>query len=399
MNSKNVILFKTIPNEFNRHKKVYVMQYEFSGIQDFIFGGITIASTQSSISERSEYIIHATNAMESWLRKKLSPRVDLKTLSKSSGKLICAVPRSLRVKKDKLYDLSDELQKIIYVSTNGTLEMFYGICEAEVAHEDEGKTKKNAMSILAKEVNRNKYHCTNTLGIHGAGYMSEEFAFHNSNQGTDDLNVNRDIMTAIKFDLDNLGSFFQKLTAFDTRKKASECLAGILNHAFDGIPGVEPVFIGGDDIFAVAPIENYLTAVSAMHKRIKTEIDTSEELTQYREVFGISAGVSFIRNDLGKVPVVYYFEQSEEKLMQAKQVSGKNVFVVSNCIMTWEQLEMLSKILTEKESVILQGLSEEQRYDLYFNVKVLKNRILSIHRNTGGNLLTEEEERNVYSIN
>ena len=398
MNNNSIILFDKIPKEFKKHEKVSVLQYEISGIQGFIFGGVTISSTRRIIAKRSEYIVHITDVMEEWLRENLSRFSRFRVLSKSSGKLICAV--SHRVKQDKLYDLSNQLQRIIYASTDGKLEMFYGICDAVVVEGSEWNQNQNAMSVLAEEVNRNKYHCINLLGFDHKKYRLDEYMLNASVTTEDDEVIkSNNIMVAVKFDLDNLGSFFLKLNAFDTRKAASERLAEILNEALEEDAGIYPIFVGGDDIFAIADIDNYLKVVSDLHERIKEKIGASDELLLYKDYFGISGGASFIRNDLGTVPLVYYFEQSEDSLMRAKDLPDKNSFVVSNYVLTWEQLKTLSNILSKNGAIITQGLGEQQIYNLYLNIKELKSRILRLNKNTGKTLLTSKEEEDVYSIN
>ena len=158
------------------------------------------------------------------------------------------------------------------------------------------------------------------------------------------------------------------------------------------------MFIGGDDIFAIASLETYIQSVTHMYKNIVRGIQTHAELSTYSEVFGISGGISFIRNDLGIVPLVYYFEQSEENLTKAKSVSGKNRIVISKCMMTWDELETVSDLLRQKQEKIFQGLTRQQRMNMYTNIRELKRRILSIHKNTGRKLLTREEEQHVYNI-
>lgn len=396
MNKDKSIIFNSIPSNFKRHERIYVIQYEFSGIQSFIFGDVSLSSTREIIANRSEYIQSATEKMEQWLRARFIGWDKFRVLSMSSGKLICAV--SHWTKEKKLKTLSEELQRIIYASTDGRLEMFYAFCSAKVVTSDERDRYENAMTTLAMEVNKNKFHCINIIDANDNCNRREEFIpeyIHYKNNAS--VNTN-EIMVAIKFDLDNLGSFFQKVSAFDERKAASECLAGVLKEAFLNVPDVYPLFIGGDDIFAIAKLNTYIQSISQMHKNIVNGIMSKKELYKYQSSFGISGGVSFIRNDLGKVPLVYYFEQSEEKLSDAKQVLGKNVVSVSNCVMTWEQLEILSSIITRKSSIIFQGLDEQQTMIMYVNILELKKRILNIHKNTRRKLLSLEEEQSVYNI-
>lgn len=397
MSKDKSIVFNSIPANFKRHERVYVIQYEFSGIQSFIFGDVTLSSTREEIASRSEFVQMATEQMERWLSSRFTGWAKFRVLSRSSGKLICAV--SHWTKEKKIISLSEEIQRILYASTDGRLEMFYAYCEAKVVGSDEHEKYENAMSILAVGVNKNKFHCINTLGVNIDCDKKEEFTPGLSGSKGGSIKTTNDIMVAIKFDLDNLGSFFQKIFAFDERKAASECLADVLNGAFVGIPDVSPLFIGGDDIFAIAKLDTYFMSVTQMYKNIVKGIMSYKELQEYQECFGISGGISFIRNDLGSIPLVYYFEQSEDKLIKAKSVFGKNVVSVSNCIITWEQLEMLSSILARKHAAVFGGLSDQQTMNMYFNVLELKSRLLRVHKNTGRKLLTKEEEKSVYSIN
>ena len=404
-----MLYFEHIPPNFKGNELVQVVQYEFSGIQAFIWGEITTFSTSEIVKQRSQYIIDATDKMAQWLNKKFSRFDRYRVLSKSSGKLLFAVAGLTSVKK--ISRLSDEIQRIIYASTDGKLEMHYGICRARVSSEYCRSTSSNVLSELARNVNWNKYHCTNIVGINFDDYNKKGFvpSVSETEKTTNDLKLlATEVTVAIKLDLDNLGSFFQKMIAFDTRKAASEALSNILHYVFDSLDGLELIFVGGDDFFAISKLDRYLEVLSEIYQKIKQCINTCDELILYREHFGLSGGVAFIRNDLGSIPLLYYYEESERCLEMAKEIPGKNVVVIPapniiatqkrNTDLTWQQLASIYSIMVKYKEIILEGASAQQRYVLFTNIKELANRILSINRSNDGKLLSEEEVYDVSSI-
>lgn len=378
-------------------KKLILVQYEFSGIQSFIFGDADIHSTREQIQERSEYVVRLTDEMKHWLEKKFGVLSQFRVLSQSSGKLICSFSKWTSM--EQVVNISDELQRIIYVATKGKLEMYYGITSAGVTSDKRKVQDKNAISELSLNVNKNKFHCTNILGVNMEQDVNSRFVFQ-ENQQTNQLEGlgNNEMWMAIKFDLDNLGSFFQQVMELDKRKKASEVLAEVLNQAFVGVDDVIPIFIGGDDIFAIAKRTNYLSVVKQMYQNIRNGIYQKQELELYRENFGISGGCSLIRNDLGNVPLLYYFESSEEQLMKAKGVSGKNVLAVEDMVMDWEQLQTVATIFEKHRKYIENELDENQKMTLEINIGVLRSRMLNLNKWSKKKIMTSEEERIIYGI-
>lgn len=409
MKETRMIYFEYIPPNFKNNELVQVVQYEFSGIQTFIWGETTIFSTSEIVRQRSQYIIDATEKMAQWLNERFSRFDRYRVLSKSSGKLIIAVSSLTSVKK--ISRLSDEIQRIIYASTDGKLEMHYGFCKARVSGKCCISTLNNVTSELARNVNWNKYHCTNIVGISFSDYNKKEFVppvISTETTANTLQSSATEVTVAIKLDLDNLGSFFQKMIAFDARRAASEALSNILHHVFDSLDGLDPIFVGGDDFFAISKLDRYLELLSEIYQRIKQSINTCDELMLYREHFGLSGGIAFIRNDLGSVPLLYYYEESERSLEMAKAIPGKNAVVIpapnivsarkKNTDLTWQQLASIYSIMAEHKETILKGVSAQQRYVLFTNIKELANRILSINRSHGGKLLSREEVYDVSNI-
>lgn len=397
MNTNGYITYRKKPFGLRNGKKLILVQYEFSGIQSFIFGDTNLQSTRQEIQARSEYIVNLTNKMEHWLKEQFGRFSGFQVLSKSSGKLICSL--SVRVDKKQLIQISDKLQRIIYASTKGKLEMHYGITGGLITTDKTKVKNHSALSDLSLTVNRNKFHCTNILGINMEEEMYAPFVFAEpTKSGKSEQLGNDGMWMAIKFDLDNLGSFFQQVVELDKRKAASEALNEVLNQAFDGIEGVIPIFVGGDDIFAIAKRANYLSVVRQMYQNIKENIFGQQELELYRKSFGISGGCALIRSDLGNVPLLYYFESSEEQLMKAKEVKGKNVLAIEDVVLSWQQLQTIANVFEKNREYIESGLDENQKMTLEINVGALRQRILNLNKGSKKKFITYEEERIIYGI-
>ena len=61
--------FRNIPPDFKKGEKVYVVQYEFSGIQSFIFGEANMNTSIRDVHGRSLYIRKLTDELEREIRK------------------------------------------------------------------------------------------------------------------------------------------------------------------------------------------------------------------------------------------------------------------------------------------------------------------------------------------
>lgn len=387
--------FRNLPPDFKKGEKVCVVQYEFSGIQSFIFGEVNINTSIWDVHGRSLYIRKLTDELEHEIRKYWKK---MRTLSSSSGKLICALPRWTRERD--ITAVSDKLQRQIFVTTEGRLEMYYAYTFASIETDGAERSAVNAGTVLALGVNKNKYHCTNLLKLDteldhydtfGIGHLTGE-----SKDRSDRRILASEAGMAVKFDLDNLGAFFQQVTNFDERQAASKALSDALDDAFSGLSHTDKIFVGGDDIFAISKMDHYLQDIAGLYRNITERLNSEPELALYREGFGISAGCSVIRNDLGNTPLLYYFESSEEQLTDAKNTIKKNVISVSGTILTWEQLLSLSDVTEKYEKEIFGGLRHDQRFAVRNNIREMKRRILAINKT--GKILKDKEESIIYGI-
>lgn len=342
---KSHILFRQIPAQFRKGEKLLVAQYEFSGIQRYLFGSGDTAMTEAQIHSRSRHVEKLT---ELWSERLAAafPRDSYRVLNLSSGKLICAFSR--KIDENRLHALSESFQKQVYGATAGVLELYWGVAKAVVCREDKPKYDLDVTAVLAAQVQKQKFHCTALLG---ASLVPEDPTLLAKNLvSTEEAAPRTGSGVAIKCDLDNLGLFFGQLRAFDTRKAASGALKQVLEAALDDF-----IYIGGDDIFAVAPLSQGLHTLADMYQRIRRGIEEREELAPYRPHFGISGGVSAVEFFGGTLPLIYYLESSEEQLTQAKSHPGKNCVCYEDRLLTWEQVALLSRLLTAHGEKLFPG--------------------------------------------
>ncbi len=387
------LAFKTLPEGMSHGETVTMVQYEISGIQSFIFGSTDIKTTVAEISRNSSYVSRLTDSMLIWLQENF--KENFKLLAKSSGKLICALDSS--VEESIVVKKSDLLQRMVYATNMGNPEMHYGYGMAVITDNVDRCVKKYGSDFgpvgmtVAKRLSDNKYRNTNVIGFDMPGHFYPPFTMEKiSNTDNDYKN---DIYMAIKFDLDNLGRFFGSMQYFDVRDLASRTLNDIMENAFENVGNARLIFIGGDDIFAVTKAETAISDVAAMYKNIKDKVESLPTMEPYRESFGISGGVCEIRSDLGKVPIMYYFDESEKMLEKAKSVKGKNTICYMNVNMSWEQFNALAEITKKNRSLLFQNSNLNE---LIKDAIKLKTRILNIDKKM--KILSSEQRRLIDDI-
>ncbi len=379
MKQKHYISFSEIPADFKAREKLRVISFEFSGIQSFIFGSVDTKSTPEQIQTRSQYVIFATELilkkLTALLPKKSCPRV----LTLSSGKLMLAV--SKKVKEKELFAEADRLQRIIYTETDGRLQVYYAVAEVCVTDKYPLSKDEDASSYMRILINKNKYLCKNLIGFPFSEYRDEDFSFSafekRSSHGSDS---DKSFFASLKLDLDNLGDFFAGIGQLDKKKQTSAALARVIEGAVESTDGIFPIFVGGDDIFVLLKSCNYPLTVSSLYKKIKDGISRTEELSLYRSIFGISAGLAVIRNDLGSVPLFYYSDLAEKQLECVKSTRTKNAVAIGERIISWEQLCALAEYTKDDMDNILDGLDKNQRLVILSNVGELKSRILRLSK-------------------
>lgn len=377
MKQKYFIPFNKIPEGFKAWEPLRVISFEFSGIQSFIFDSVDTESTPDEIRLRSQYVIFATQKVLERLSTLLQKKNKLRILSMSSGKLMVAVSKG--TKEAVLIEICNNIQRTIYAETRGQLQAYYAILEARVTESPLPKKGKDALGMLRLLINQNKYLCKNLIGFSFSEYADTEFSFADFERKNRKCSADNDTFFAsLKLDFDNLGDFFGNVTQLDVRKKTSIALASVIENAVAITEGAYPIFVGGDDIFILLKDCNYPKVINALYRNLRDGIEKTEELSLYRPIFGISGGMSIIRNDLGKVPLFYYSELAEEQLEIAKATKNKNSISINETVLSWDQIFALAEITEHHMDKILDGMDENRRLIILSNPGELKNRILRL---------------------
>lgn len=377
MKQKFYIPFKVIPKGFKKREKLKVISFEFSGIQSFIFGSLDTDSTPDEIRVRSEYVVYATEKVLERLISLLPKKSNVRVISMSSGKLMAAV--SKRIDEQKLIEASDEIQRIIYSETEGRLQVCYGVLEASVTSKYPLKPEEDAKSRLRLLINQNKYLCKNLLHFPFDEYKDESFSLIRFEEiSKKSKNDREDFFASLKLDFDNLGDFFANIEQLDIRQSTSKALAHVIESAVAATEGLFPVFVGGDDIFLLLKDCNYPLIINTLYSKLRYGIENTPELSPYRPIFGISGGMSLIRNDLGKIPLFYYSDLAEAQLEKAKASKEKNCISINGKLLTWTQISALAEVTGENMDIILEGLDENRKLIILSNTAELKNRIMRL---------------------
>ena len=387
------LCFCVIPSGHRRNETVRLISIELSGIQKYIFGAIGIHTSAQEISERSAFIVHITDEIEKHLQNIFGKT--LWVLNKSSGKLLCALPR--RVKEPRINEALTKLQRSVYASTHGELEPYYAHCIARIT---DRPSDFDAREELSAQLIKNKYHCTNLLKTDFIREFDTSFSLSVQKNRAQYAAEQHDpaLWVAVKFDLDNLGAFFHEIPFLDQQQKASEALDCVLHDALSRITNAYPVFVGGDDLFVLVQMETYLQDIWQIYSAIRDGIDGQPALERYRPVFSVCCGAALMRTDLGEVPLYYAYQNSEEELIKAKKTPGKNVISVLGDILRWNQLALLAEI-TQRQRYDLFGLmTPNQKMVLLSHVRELIGKLLQWNRATRGKYLSQEEERRLREI-
>lgn len=368
MGAKYFLFFENIPRWFTFNKKNTILEIELSGIQSFIFGSIDTKSTVSSVIKRSEYVQWLTKIIEGKLCTRFGNK-NFFLIQSSSGKIICAIKKKIAL--DEIENAIKDIQLKVYKATEGQLEMFYGFCEATVHKFDEHLyTTRNVLPQLGTAISYQKYHCVNTLFIDKKDIDESEFLLERmrDTEISEVKTSNNRRIVALKFDLDNLGMFFRGIHTVDRSKQVSMALDTVLKNSFVDEKEASIIFVGGDDIFAIAAIEDFLGIITRVRNRLLNEISKNSYLALYREYVGISGSVTEIRNDLGVVPLLYYYNEGEEMLEKAKTVPGKNSVAMKSgnrvILLQWNQILVLNNLFDR----YYKEISLQERNDMLVNI-------------------------------
>lgn len=393
MKDSKYLYFREIPKEFKKNEKLIVGLLEFSGIQSFIFGAVNVYSNKEEIKARSEYVSSASLKIYEILDRQIKSRYKLRALTMSGGKLMIAVSPSFKIKR--LEELFSRVQRIVYAETEGALQAYFGICTALVSTSENQCADFSAEGYLRLLVNENKYCCKNLVDFPMEEYCLNELSFPYLLQERNIDNCGKSKgFAALKMDLDNLGSFFADIRETDVRIETGKALERILEKAVKETADVFPVFVGGDDIFVLIESENFYTVAARLYENIRRGIFDSEALFHYRESFGISAGMSLLRQDLGGFLLFYYSDLCERELENAKCQKGKNVLSFSSVIVSWKQISVIGRVVEENYDRIVAGLDPNQKLVVLSRVRELCKRIIGNCRMD----ISKEEERSLESI-
>lgn len=340
---KTVLPFENLPKGLPLGKTITYCAVDISGIQSYIFHAMDCCTTPDEIRSRSEFIARLSRKIHQRLSR--FPGYLFGTVS--SGNLLCGFRTS--VKEAALRELLDRLQRSVFASTRGKLTFFYALCQAKCIPEQRYQvaTMQHAGAVLSQILEKEKYHCLNLLSVDMEKEIDPELipaesvippAKQEENQGV------------VKLDLDNLGAFFRDITAFDRRHQVSKALATVIDSCLAADSRIETVFAGGDDIFFLCPLSEYLSVISGFYRRLRSMLAQTPELAGYNSnFFGISGGICVLRNKLDQIPLLSYWEDAESALTAAKTKGGKNCLYLQLpdkelLYISWENFCFLSDV-------------------------------------------------------
>lgn len=365
MDIQAILPFEQIPQGFRGRRKVWVLQVSLAGIQAFIFSDQSIYGTEDHLAARSAYIFQLTQKLNEEFSGFFA-NAGYQVLSCSSGKLTAAISRSFN--QDAFRKLAEDLQLDIFSVTQGTVQMNYGLCKAKICAKKQGKSDMPMVSqVIAGQISRNKYRATHLLCSapreqSAYGFSPEDMEFVPS------FATPKEDSVAIKLDLDNLGLFFSSLVAFDTHKAASQALNQVLTQCTQSA-----VYIGGDDIFAIAPIDQCMTVVADMYRKIREGICASPQLASYVPHFSISGGVVRVPFSLGGVPPAYYFSRSEDMLSKAK--IEKDCICISGETYPWSRILKTAELYETYRQQLTEAVGEQFMSEYYMNPKKIDEKL------------------------
>ena len=216
--------YRSLPNFLREGQHIWLAHYDISGIQAYIFRQINIRSSAQKIAARSSYIANLTDAVSSILKMQFLDNMNI--LTSSSGNILCAFSGKLR--EERIREISDQIQRSVWASTGGQLELFYGLAKPIARTGEQVDPGTNASDLCWQDLQKQKFHCTNLLHTDFEKDVRDEFrpsvVGMVDEQDGSALQSDRKIYVAMKFDFDNLGAFFHSLTHYDESEAASRSL-------------------------------------------------------------------------------------------------------------------------------------------------------------------------------
>ena len=388
---QTVLPFQTLPKGLPFSKKVIYCLLDISGIQSYIFHAMDRHTTAGQVRSRSAYVESLGPRLQAILEKQFPGK--LLSASPVGGNLRCLFHPS--VDPAVLQTFLEKLQRAVFASTEGKLTFFFAFCQAKCIPEDRFCREKMCLAgaYLAQKLEAEKYQPRNLLKTH----MQQERVplLTPPDQQADDEPPQTD-QAAVKLDLDNLGTVFQKITAYDRHRQVSHSLNRHIKACLEADARISPVFAGGDDIFFLCPLAEFLPVVADFYRRLRLTLAKDPTLARYaQENFGLSAGISVILKN-NRMSMSAYWEESEQALHLAKTEGQKNcVYLQLPAIhlhIAWEDLTFLAEVYSRPQ--VRAQLFEQHRFK-GANLANLAELIQQLQQ-TG--LLTKKEMRRLDAI-
>ncbi len=390
---KLVLPFETLPKGLPFGGKITYCIVDISGIQRYIFHAMDCHTTPEEIRNRSAFVEHLTH----FLGQQLSQIAGYLFGSDSSGKLLCCLHPS--IKESTIRSLLDRLQRSVFASTRGQLTFYYALCSAKCIPETRFRETgmEHAGAYLGRQLENEKLHCLNLLDVDMV--REENKALIPPVTPTAPAYATED-QAVVKLDLDNLGDFFHRIPTYDKHHRVSKALEAIIKTCQNDDPRIVSIFAGGDDIFFLCPLSAYLSVIAGFYRNLRQKLANDPVLSLYeREHFGISAGISVLRNKLDTIPLASYWESTEDALHAAKTKGNKNClyFQLPNKeqqYIGWEDLCFLADIYQRLREQVL----AQHRFtgtDLV-NLNLLTDQLIICGKNN--NQVTKKELSRLYDI-
>ncbi len=397
---KSVLIFENLPKTFLFNKKIIFAVLDFSGIQKYIFGDLTKTSNQQEIYNRSKYVEKLTQKIAEKISVEFSGKNGFLDASISSGKI--SVIFSNKIDLIKLNEYLSSLQRSVFATTKGKLTFYFAFCVASCIKSSSFKsnTMQPVNITISALLQEEKFSCENLLLTDMQKEYNIEFSEENLLTKT---TINEDltgVYGAIKLDLDNLGAFFSGIKEFDKKKRVSLELDKIIKDCILKTENLVPIFSGGDDIFFICNLNDWLNTVSDFYIKLKNALVNSESLLVYaKNYFGISAGVSVIR-EIENASFLYYSETAENALTVAKTGGGKNCLCVllpdkEQRIISWSDFLTLSEIYKKVQNKIFKNSSVFLKDTA--DLRWLKNQLLK-HQQLNKTLLSRKDVKEIEQL-
>ena len=245
------LFFKVIPKIYQKGEGVYLVGLDLSGIQKYIFSNTKNKKSLQEIKKRSLEIAELTNYLHETIHNKFPIKKE-QIITLNSGKFIF----TLKANEDleELFALIKELQRDIFLTFNGSLNLFYGYVDAvvsdEIVHQE-----KTAYQELLTAIQTNKRQAYDLLNYnHKTDFNKIKLDITvQDGQRIDDLTdeESSQLVTGIKFDFDNLGAYFGRIGQSDEISKISKQMQDKIDRVLNNTKNIYKIFSGGDDIFVL----------------------------------------------------------------------------------------------------------------------------------------------------